>query len=132
MAEHVSELLRRSVSQLETDVPDSYRHTLDALGPLVVALAVDGERFSLSGGDRLVVTDGDTPDAAVSITTTRATMLDVLDGHVALTGAVEGGAVAVRGSLEHVLRAHDTLRAYVHAATRAPSHHRLLDALRAS
>ncbi|ORB28336.1 SCP-2 sterol transfer family protein [Mycolicibacterium parafortuitum] len=132
MAESVSELLRRSVRQLETEVPDSYRHTLDALGPLAVALSVDGERFSLSGGDRLVVTDGEPADAAVSITTSRATMLDVLDAHVALTDAVEAGAVEVRGSLEHVLRAHDTLRAYVHAATRAPSHHGLLDALRAS
>ena len=58
-------------------------------------------------------------------------ILDVLDAAITLDEAVEGGAVAVRGSLEDVLRAHDTMRAYVHAAVRAPSQPALLSALRA-
>jgi hypothetical protein len=38
--------------------------------------------------------------------------------------------LSVRGSLDDVLRAHDTLLAYVHAAVRAPSQPELLNALR--
>jgi hypothetical protein len=38
--------------------------------------------------------------------------------------------VSVRGSLDDVLRAHDTMLAYVHAAVRAPSQPELLNALR--
>jgi hypothetical protein len=49
-----------------------------------------------------------------------------------LQAAVEAGTVGVRGSLKDVLRVHDTLRAYVHAAVRAPTQAGLLDALRAS
>ena len=45
--------------------------------------------------------------------------------------AVEAGRVRVQGSLDDVQRAHDSLRAYVHAAVRAPSQPALLSELRA-
>lgn len=130
MAEPVSSLLRRSFGHLADEVPDSYRLTLDALGPLVVALEVDGEHFCLSGGNHLVVTDGEPASARVRITTSRATIVDVLDARAGLRDAVDAGTVGVRGSLEDVLRVHDTLRAYVHAAVRAPAQAGLLDSLR--
>jgi hypothetical protein len=131
MAERISSLLRRSVGHLAAEVPDSYGLTLDALGPLVVALEVDGEHLSLEGGHELAVTDGEPASAGVRITTSRATILDVLGAKVDLQDAVTKGTVEVRGSLEDILRAHDTLQAYVHAAVRAPTHYGLLDALRA-
>ncbi len=62
MAERVSTLLRRSVQHLEDEVPDSYRLLLAELGPMVVELDVDGEVFSLRGGDRLQVSDGAVAD----------------------------------------------------------------------
>jgi hypothetical protein len=131
MAERISSLLRRSVQHLEDEVPNSYQLTVAALGSLVVALDVDGERFSLTGGRQLLVDDGEPTSAGVWITTSRATVLDVLDANVGLQDAVEAGTVGVRGSLDDVLRVHDTLRAYVHAAARAPAQAGLLDALRA-
>jgi hypothetical protein len=130
MGERVSSLLRRSVGHLEVEVPDSYRLVLDSLGPLEVELDVDGERFSLRGGRNLEVSDGESGTAGARITTSRAAILDVLDARVGLADAVEGGAVRVGGSLEDVLRAHDTLLAYVHAAVRAPSQPGLLATLR--
>jgi hypothetical protein len=130
MAEPISSLLRRSVEHLCEEAPASQRLTLDALGPLVVALVVDDEAFSLSGGRALAVTDGDTDTAGVRITTSRSTILDVLDGRLDLRDAVDTGAIGVLGSLDDVLRVHDTLHAYVHAAIRAPSQSGLLDALR--
>jgi hypothetical protein len=130
MAEQVSSLLRRSVEHLEDEVPDSYRRVLDELGPLVVELNVDSELFSLRGGRRLEVSDGAADTAGARITTSRAAILDVLDARVSLGQAVEAGTVGVHGSVNNVLRAHDALIAYVHAAVRAPSQPGLLAALR--
>jgi hypothetical protein len=131
MAERVSSLLRRSVEHLADEVPDSYRLLLAQLGPMVVELDVDGEVFSLRGGDRLRVSDGAAPMAGARINTSRDAILDLLDARVGLGEAVDAGAVGVRGALDDVQRAHDTMLAYVHAAVRAPSQPALLSALRA-
>src|SRR6478609_5633332 len=111
MADRVSSLLRQSVEHLEDEVPDSYRRVLDQLGPLVVELDVDGELFCLRGGRRLEVLDGAPSAAGARIATSRTTILNVLDAKVDLGQAVEAGAVHVRGSLDDILRAHDTLLA---------------------
>ncbi|MBI5336988.1 MAG: SCP-2 sterol transfer family protein [Mycolicibacterium rufum] len=132
MAERISSLLRRSVDHLADEVPDSYRLTLDTLGSLVVFLDVDGERFSLRGGDRLVVADGEPVSADIRVTTSRATIIDVLDAAVALPEAIDAGSVSVVGPVDDVVRMNDTLHAYVHAAVRAPTQAELLDALRAA
>jgi hypothetical protein len=131
MVERVSSLLRRSVEHLEDEVPDSYRVLVAQLGPLVVELDVDGEVFSLRGGDRLQVSDGAAEVAGARIVTSRVTILDVLDARVGLGEAVEAGTVRVQGSLDDVQRAHDSLLAYVHAAVRASSQPGLLSELRA-
>jgi hypothetical protein len=130
MAEQVSSLLRRSVEHLADEVPDSYRLVLHELGPLLVELDVDGERFCLWGDRRLEVTDGPAAEAGARIATSRSAILDVLDAKVGLEEAVEAGTVCVQGSLDNILRAHETLLAYVHAAVRAPSQPGLLAALR--
>jgi hypothetical protein len=130
MAEQVSSLLRRSVGHLEDEVPASYRHMLEALGPLVVEVDVDGEVFLLRGGRRLEVTDGPAGVSGARITSSRAAILDLLDARFSLDEAVQAGVVNVHGSLDDILRAHDTLLAYVNAAVRAPSHPELLAALR--
>jgi hypothetical protein len=131
MAERISSLLRRSVQHLEDEVPDSYRVLVAELGPMVVELDIDGEVFSLRGGDRLQVSDGAAQMAGARIVTSRVTILDLLDAKMGLGEAVEAGAVGVRGSLDDVQRAHDSLLAYVHAAVRAQSQPGLLSALRA-
>jgi hypothetical protein len=130
MAEQVSSLLRRSVEHLSDEVPDSYRLVLKELGPLVVELDVDGELFSLRGGHRLEVSDGAADTPGTRIATSRTAILDVLDAKVGLAQAVEAGSIAVRGSLDDIQRAHDTMLAYVHAAVRAPSQPELLAAFR--
>lgn len=131
MAERVSSLLRRSLKHLENEVPDSYRLLVARLGPMVVELDVDGEMFSLHGGPRLRVSDGAAQQAGARIATSRATILDLLDATVGLGEAVEMGKVRVRGPLDAVQRAHDSLLAYVHAAVRASSQPALLTELRA-
>ena len=130
MAEKVSSLLRRSVEPLAGEAPDSYRRLVAELGPMVVQLDVDGEVFSLRGGHGLQVCSGPPDRSDTQIATTRATILDVLDARVGLGEAVEAGSVSVRGSLDDVQRAHDTVLAYVHAAVRASSQPALLSELR--
>jgi hypothetical protein len=131
MAELVSSLLRRSVEHLEDEVPHSYRALVAELGSMVVELDVDGEVFTLHGSDRLRVSDGAAQTAGVRIITSRVTILDLVDARVGLGEAVETGNVSVRGSLDDVQRAHDSLLAYVHAAVRASSQPALLSELRA-
>lgn len=131
MAERFSSLLRRSIEHLEEEVPDSYRVLVAELGPIMVELEVDGEVCALHGTDRVRVSDGAVPTAGVSITTSRVTILDLLDARVGLGEAVENGNVRVRGSLDDVQRVHASLLAYVHAAVRAPSQPALLSELRA-
>lgn len=131
MAERISALLRRSVGHLADEAPDSYRIVLHTIGSLVVGLDIDGECFSLSGGRRLEVTEGLDPKAGARVKASRGTVLDVLDAVITLDHAVETSALTVHGTLDDILRAHDTLTAYVHAAVRAPSHPGLLTALRA-
>ncbi|MBU9764824.1 SCP-2 sterol transfer family protein [Mycobacterium sp. TNTM28] len=129
MAERVSSLLRRSIEHLADEGPAGYRLVADRLGPLVVEIDVDHEIFCLSGGDALKVLDG--PAAAgVRICTSRAAILEILDARVQLADAVETDLLCVRGTLDAVLRAHDTLLAYVHAVVRSPAHPDLLAALR--
>jgi hypothetical protein len=130
MAERVSSLLRRSVGHLEDEVPDSYRLLVSRIGPMVVELDVDGEVFSLRGGQRLQVSDGAAQTPSVRIVTSRAGILDLLDARVGLDEAVEAGTVWVCGSLDDIQRAHDSLLAYVHAAVRAPTQPGLLSELR--
>lgn len=131
MAEPVSSLFRRSIEHLEDEVPESYRLLVTRLGPMVVELDVDGDVFSLHGADRLRVSEGAAPTADVRIITSRVTILDLLDASVGLSEAVERGEVSVRGSLDDVQCAHDSLLAYVHAAVRASSQPGLLSGLRA-
>lgn len=130
MADRISSILRRSLEHLEAEVPDSYRLLAAELGPLVVELDVDGEMFSLCGGTRLRVSEGAAQHAGARIATSRGTILDLLDARVGLGEAVETGTVRVRGPLDDVQRAHDSLLAYVHAAVRASSQPTLLSELR--
>jgi hypothetical protein len=91
---------------------------------------VGGELFSVRGRGGLEVADGPSTTADVRIRTSREAVLEVLDAAVGLPQAVEMDRVQVRGELDDVVRAHDALIAYAHAAVRAPSQPGLLTALR--
>lgn len=118
----VAALLRRSLEHLAAEIPSGYRRAADALGPLVVEIEVDGEVFALRGGDAMTVAEGGGGGpAGVRIATSRAAIGAVLDAETSLAAAVDADLVRVRGTLDDLLRAHDALIAYVHAAARAPS-----------
>ncbi len=93
-----------------TRCPTATGLLLEALGPMVVEVDVDGELFSLRGGGRLrgVGRSGARswrrPDRQLA-----GRHPGLLDARVGLDEAVEAGTVRVQGSLDDVLRAHDTL-----------------------
>jgi hypothetical protein len=130
-SEGVASLLRRSLDHVAVEVPASYRHLLRALGPLTIAVDVDGVLFALRGGARLEVVAGPAGAAGARVTVPRTAILDLLDATLTLGEAVESGRIAVHGRLDDVVRAYDALIAYAHAAVRAPSVPSLLDELRA-
>ena len=127
----VAALLRRSLEHLAGEVPQSYRHLVGELGPLVVEVDVDGELFSVRGGGGLAVADGPSGTADVRIRTSREAVLEVLDAALALRrGGRDGpGAGARRRSTTWCGRTTRCI-AYAHAAVRAPSLPGLLTALR--
>jgi hypothetical protein len=127
----VASLLRRSLDCVASDVPAGYARLLRELSALVIEVEVDGELFALHGGPRLEVVEGGASAAGARVALSRAAILDVLDAEVALAEAVESGRIRVHGSLDDVLRAHDALIAYAHAAVRAPTNAGLLAELRA-
>jgi hypothetical protein len=116
---------------MAVEVPASYRHLQHRLGALVIELDVDGELFGLWGGTRLEVVVGPARVPCVRIAVGRAAIIDLLDARFSLAEAVESDRIAVLGSLDDMLRAHDTLIAYIHAAVRAPSAPTLSAELRA-
>jgi hypothetical protein len=121
MAESVATLFRRSLHHIACDVPASYHYAAGELGALVVEVDVDGELFTVCGGSRLDVVEGGAAGAGVRIATSRRTVVDVVDAELTLGAAVQADRVIVRGSMDDVLRAHDALIAYAHAAVRAPA-----------
>jgi hypothetical protein len=126
----VASLLRWSLHHVAADAPAGYARLLHELGALVIEVEVDGELFALHGGARLEVVDGPAPAAGARVALSRTAILDVLDAEVALAEAVESGRIRVRGLLDDVVRAHDALIAYAHAAVRAPTTAGLLAELR--
>ena len=130
MDESVASLLRRSFDHVAAEVPESYRHLLRELGPLTITIEVDGELFSIRGGTCLDVARGGDGSAGARVATSRAAIVGVLDDEVSLAEAVESDRVVIRGSFDDVVRAHDVLLAYVHAAVRAASVPGLLTAWR--
>lgn len=128
----VADLLRRSLALLAAEVPDSHRRVHTELGPAVVEVTTDDETFTIrADGPSIVVTDCPADTPGIRIGTTRGTILAVVDAESTLAEAVETDALTVRGSVDDVLRAHDALLAYAHAAARAPGTDGLLGALRA-
>ncbi len=115
--------LRESLELLEREQPDVARRLAACLAHLTVALQVDDEHALLrADGGRIVLAGGApaTP-ATVVVRTSRATLLELIDGRCSLTDAVLRDAVLLRGEAEDLVRFHDALWLYLQGAVRAPT-----------
>jgi uncharacterized protein with NAD-binding domain and iron-sulfur cluster len=126
----VASLLAESFRALASEMPEPSARMGQLLRGLSVALEVDGERFAadFSAEPRVRSCSGEEP---VRMATTRAAILELLDGRRSLSDAVLEDAVSVVGPLDSLLRLHEGLRVYLHAAVRSPGFAVLLKRLRA-
>ncbi len=123
----------RSLAVLEAEAPAAFLRIVDELRPCAVRLDVDGERFTVEvrdGRARVARRGGRSP--AGWVTARGAVVLDLIDGRLDLLGAVESGALDVRGDCESVLRLARALTAFTEGAVRSPGARALLDEYRYS
>lgn len=128
-----SSFLSRSLDVLERERPDVATRLAAVLAALAVAASVDGETVRLaSDGEVVRVTPRTAGEAAVAVTvaTSRATILALVDGRVSLIDAVLSDALLLRGSPGDLARFHDALWLYLQGAVRVPAFAELLASYR--
>ena len=124
-------LLEAAFGVLRAEAPAHHDLVRDAVARLRVHLVIGGERFAPHAADgRLAVGDAADP-AAVTVTTSLAAALALLDARRTLIEAVDAGELDVRGSADALDAAADAFSLFLHGMVRAPSSARLLDELRA-
>ena len=122
--------LAASFSSLRAEVPEAYAAMCGALAPRALALDVDGESVTLRFEPLRVVEVADADSVSVSLSTSRQTILDVIDARHSLVSAALAGRLDLRGAPSDVAAFHDAFIRYVQGAVRAPSFPKLLDDFR--
>lgn len=124
--------LQRSLETLAHERPDVAARLAATLAGLEVTVEVDGEGVLLgSDGERVVCAPALRP-AAVVVRATRATVLALADGELALLDAVRSDRLHLQGTARDLARFHAALGLYLQGAVRAPSFPDLLHAFRAA
>jgi len=125
--------VRRGVVTLARELPWASARMGDALGARVVQLTVDGDLATVRWRDDAArVSERPSPDDAPAVTlrTTRRTVVALADGDDALVDAVLAGRVVLRGAPGDLAAFHDALMAFLQGAVRAPGFAATLDAFR--
>jgi hypothetical protein len=119
-----------SLAALRAEMPDAYAAMCLALAPRTLRLEVDGEVVTLRFAPRAVVDAPKDEPAAVSLLTSRATIVAVIDAQHSLVSAALAGVLDLRGAPADVAAFHDAFTLYLQGGVRAPSFPRLLGAFR--
>jgi hypothetical protein len=131
-ARTLAELIATSLALLRQDNPDGYGEMIRTSGDLRVNLRVGSEVCSIEFQPDLRIRHVETAIPDVEITSDRSSVAAVMSGELTLGVAIGKDILKVRGSLESVVRAHDTLMAYVRAAIQSPAQLRLQQRFSAS
>lgn len=135
--------LRLSLGTLRLECPEAYQRVCDCLAPLTVALTLDGDSVTLAFHPvliRVVPASGPTarrngrragtqPDVQAS--TSRCTILDLLEARSTIEDAILSDAIMLRGRVGDLARFYDALLYYVCGAVRCPSFPAILAGYRA-
>lgn len=125
-------LLARALTILEWDELRAFTYLAEALGSLSLALDIDGEVFRVVGAGRPIVQADDRGDAGVRLQTSRAALLDLIDGRTSFLDAVLARRIRLTGASPLLLQAARAQRAFTEGAVRARRLRPLLDELRAA
>src|SRR5262249_44303165 len=102
---------------LARNVPTALDEISRRLGPSRVRITVDDERFDVGTTDKLRITEA-RGEADVEITTSRATIRDVLAGNTTMDEALHTDGLEARGSLRDLVAVLSALEAFIHGAVR--------------
>ncbi len=120
--EPVAVLAETSFRALERDAPAAFARLCAQLAGQCLSVDLGDEVFAVRfdrEGSRVSRDAG--AEATVRLTTTRQAVSDLIDGRAGLAEAVDAGSIRLVGELDDLLRAHDGLRTYLHAAARTDS-----------
>jgi hypothetical protein len=113
--------LEQSLTALRHELPDAYAQLCHQIGARAVRVCVGSERVTLQfEPDRVQVSRTVGPHA-VSVRTTKRTILRLVDAQTTLLDAALADDLELVGAPDEILRFHDGLMIYLHGAMRAPS-----------
>lgn len=122
--------LAHSMTLLAAEKPQVYGRLCTLLRDREARVTMDGERLGIAfpaGEFRLL---GDVERPFIELSSSRTTVVDVVDGRLTLEEAVWGEQLELRGHLDDLVRFHDALVLYLQGAVRCPSFPWLLDCYR--
>ncbi len=127
--------IKESLRLLRAECPDAYFLMCGQLAPRCVLLRIEGEAvllgFDPAGVHVLAARHaGAAHLPAVELTTTRQTILDVIDARLTLAEAVLSDAILLKGHVDDLAIFHEGLITYLRGAVRCPSFPPLLDSFR--
>jgi hypothetical protein len=125
-----SRFLGASLSALRAEVPEAYAAMCGALAPRALRLDVDDEVVTIRFDPGAVVEVPSGEPAAVTLRTSRTSILAVIDAQHSLVSATLAGVLDLRGTPTDVAAFHDAFVRYLQGGVRAPSFPRLLAAFR--
>lgn len=126
MAERFGTFLEASLNALAREWPRGFAQLAGVLRGFPVAVEVsDDPCVVLSDGVALRVSRVPS-DAPVQVRTTRAVVLDLVDGGTTVLDAALAGMLDLRGDVDSLVRFDEAFRLYLHGAARAPSFPTLL------
>lgn len=124
--------LEAALRVLEDDQLATYTRIADALDGLTVICTVDGAKFTVTGGHRLLISEEACMAAAVEVAADRAAILDLIDGEFGLLHAVATRRLRVIAAPPLLLRIAQAARYFAEGAARARRVRPILEAFRAA
>jgi len=126
----MSGLVEASFAVLRAEAAPSLGRVCELLAGISIGAKVDGERFGIvfTRAHASCVAEPLVPKAR--LITDRAAILEVIDGHASLAGAVWSGRIEIVADVDTLARLFDGLAAYVLGVVRARSSGALLGNLR--
>ena len=124
------DLLEQSLEVLRHEMPDAHDEFVRTLERRLVSIETDGERRVASFSESGMRTHDTGERADVEIAFGRATVLDLVDGHLSLPHAVMTGRIELRGGIESIGRFDRALQSYVSGAVRCPSMPQVMSSFR--
>src|SRR5262245_55238459 len=133
MPEPFATFLAAALAAVERDAPSCAEAMAAAIGPVTIALVVDGEPV-VGRAERQVTLERPSAQPApahpVDVATTGAALLALLDGRDELHPAIVANRVRVRAAPRDAERLFDALRYFVEGCARSSAAPALLAALR--